>query len=83
MYSSGERFMRSREGYFVVYFPGCAIRTTIFTHRHRVSNSVYILLLTSQSIADISLDIDYIHGGIHGRSYKKILSFAFSIPRIT
>ena len=48
--------------------------------------SVFILLMTSQSIADgvtmtwqlwrdhmisNSLDIDFIHGDIHGRSYKK------------
>ena len=24
MYSSGEMFMRSRDGYFVVYFPSCS-----------------------------------------------------------
>ena len=87
MYSCGELFMRSREGYFGVYFPSCAatkkINTTItleWAHKQivmrvfyflydngainddknnglhtttpRLTRSVYIQLMTSQSIAD-------------------------------
>ena len=66
------------------------IKTTIFTHRPRISLAQFSLLITSQSIADLmtsqwpdkcdaitwivisnSLDIDFIHGDIHGRSCKK------------
>ena len=53
MYSRGKLFMRSREGYFGVYFPSCAptreINTKItlvtITVRHK---SAYIILFLTQ-----------------------------------
>ena len=126
MYSRGERFMRSREGYFDVYFPSCAatreINTkitlewvqkqfvtrvhTLFYFLHDITNSLMTLkrgfshiITGSHSLAlrsaddvtiewwwrhndqtimarsrdnliSISIDIDFIHGDIHGRSCK-------------
>ena len=120
--------MRSREGYFGVYFPSCAatreintkitlewackqfvtrvhtllyflhditntwttIKTKIFTHRPRgsLAQSTFCwwrhnrVLMTSQwpdncdaitwIVISNSLDIDFIHGDIHGRSCKKL-----------
>ena len=63
------------------------IKTMIFTHRPQcLTRSVYILLMTPQSIDDVtmtrqfdattwivisnSLDIDFIHGDIRDRSHK-------------
>ena len=43
-----------------------------------LTHSIFVLLMTSKSIDDdvtvtrqFSLDNDFIHGDIHGRSYKK------------
>ena len=127
MYSRGELFMRSREGYFGVYFPSCAatkeINTkitlewahkqfvtrvhTLFYFLHDITNpwmalkqgSSHIIpvfhSLALRSAGDVtidwrwrhndqtivtttwqmisnSLDIDFIHGDIHGRSCKNI-----------
>ena len=115
--------MRSREGYFGVYFPSCEIntkitlewahkqfvtrvhtlfyflhditnpemtlKTTIFAQHPRVSLARFTLcwwrhnrlVMTSQwpdncdantwQVISNSLDIDFIHGDIHGRSCKK------------
>ena len=127
MYLRGKLFMRSRDDYFGVYFPGCAatreintkmtlewaqkqfaltvhtlfyflhditnpimtIKTTILTHCPSVSLTQFScccwrhnrLLMMSQwqdncdaitwIVISKSLDIDFIHGDIHGRSCKK------------
>ena len=119
MYSRGELFMRSREGYFGVYFLSCAAtreintkitlfltrhnesindtKTRIFTHHPRVSLARFTfcwwrhngLAMTSQwpdncdtntwQVISNSLDIDFIHGDIHGRSCKNwLLCFNWS-----
>ena len=127
MYSRGELFMRSREGYFGVYFPSCAatsemntkrtlewahkqfvatvhtlfyflhnimnpwmtLKTRIFACHPRVSIARFTfcwwrhnwLAMMSQwqdkcdantwQVISNSLEIDFIHGDIHGRSCKK------------
>ena len=129
IYVRGELFMRSREGYFGVYFPSCAatreINTkitlewvhkqfvtrvhTLFYFLHNMTNpwmtlkrgSSHIipvmcltrftlcwwrhnrLAMTSQwpdncdantwQVISNELDIDFIHGDIHGRSHKNKL----------
>ena len=128
MYSRGELFMRSREGYFGVYFPSCVAtmeintklslawahkqfvtrvtyiilfltrhnesinnaKTRIFTHYPRVSLAPFTLcwwrhnglamryndqaIVTRTRTCDIYLvGYRFIHGDIHGRSYKKYI----------
>ena len=110
MYSSGELFMCSRQGYFDVYFPSYAatrginikirlerahkqlftrIQTLfISTHRPHVSlarstfwwwrhNRLLMMIqwpdncdASTCKVVSNSLDIDFIHGDIHGRSCK-------------
>ena len=77
--------------------PHMTIKTTIFTHRPRVSlvRSLFCrwrhnrLLMTSQQrnncdaitriVISNSLEIDFIHGDIHGRSCKKYKYMVFVI----
>ena len=68
MYSRGELFMRSPEGYFVVYFPSGAATWDInikITLESQLPDNCDAN--TWQAISN-SLDIDFIHGDIHGRS---------------
>ena len=65
MYSSGELFMGSRKGYFGVDFPELQ------------SNNLDVItwIVISKSLA-----IDFIHGGIHGRSCKNIICISHGDP---
>ena len=58
MYSSGKLFMRSREGYFGVYFPSCEAKSEINTKNKLewVHESTHIILFFTRHNESINDD---------------------------